>query len=252
MAETNEVKAVTEAVLDPTLECGERRSVVEELQRWGQETFKEGNLQGDLAREAPERLTQDEYLMLVCAREGFNAAGTAARRTTRDSAVGGLLAGAVAGFAMSMMPQLREVEAAGRRAYEDDEPDCPECANGVPHEECRDGWRAVRAAARAREAARAAQPAPEPYVTQEPSAMAVIVKQLSTGREQYAVNFKNVTMQQAFIGWQYFTEAVATELMKSTDERTRQVARLLQMTQSTVLDAAKESTPTLVQKDGVA
>jgi len=212
MAETNEVKAVTEAVLDPTLECGERRSVVEELQRWGQETFKEGNLQGDLAREAPERLTQDEYLMLVCAREGFNAAtstvSTAARRGARDSAVGGLLAGAVAGFAMSMMPQLREAEA--RSDWRNDETDA------------------------------------------EPSAMAVIVKQLSTGREQYAVNFKNVTMQQAFIGWQYFTEAVATELMKSTDERTRQVARLLQMTQSTVLDAAKESTPTLVQKDGVA
>lgn len=214
MAETNEVKAVTEAVLDPTLECGERRSVVEELQRWGQETFKAGNLQGDLAREDPERLTQDEYLMLVCAREGFNAAGTTARRTSRESAVGGLLAGAVAGFAMSMMPQLREFDAAGRAAQGDASDDN------------------------------------EP--TQELAAMAVIVKQLSTGREQYTVNFQHVTLQQAFIGWQYFTEAVAAELMKSPDERTRQVARLLQMTQSTVLDAAKESTPTLVQKDGVA
>lgn len=248
MAETNEVKAVTEAVLDPTLECGAKLSEVEELQRWGQETFKEGNLQGDLAREDPRNLTQDEYLMLVCAREGFNAAGTTARRTSRESAVGGLLAGAVAGFAMSMMPQLREFDAAGRAAQgdaNDDEPDCPECANGVPHEECRTGWRATRAAAQMKDLATQLK-------AQEPSAMAVIVKQLSTGREQYAVNFKNVTLQQAFIGWQYFTEAVAAELMKSPDERTRQVARLLQMTQSTVLDAAKESTPTLVQKDGVA
>lgn len=55
---------------------------VTELQEWAKTVWKEGCLQGDLARD--ENLTNDEVAMLECAREGYLA--VVAAHGTEDSA----------------------------------------------------------------------------------------------------------------------------------------------------------------------